>query len=485
MKLLSCLVGCASLVLAATTGVEACDFSQGPCHIPLVNPKYLAHKIEIQNQLAKVPTTGIVRHRKRQITINPLSGTGDTGGTLFAYHGQLLVGTPPQKFDILFDTGSQQLWLQSTTTKGGINAAGTLFDPSKSSTFKDTKRPASSIEYVDGTTVEGVLVQDVVSINNLTVPDLIFELATSITSTTSDMDGIMGMSFSLPATAAAPNQPTYFERLVSDKKVTSPVFSYYIDNSNMGGGLTLGGVDSARMQGTPVTIPVAASGNDASGKPVYLFWQSVLNSVSFAGSPQKLTMAPNFAVVFDTGTSLAVLPVAVARTLNTALNFVKARQSEPSADLYVMDCSNGKIPSGLPDISFDFGGIALTVTPQEYIFFQSGNQPGQVACVSGFAGQDLSSGTTGKPGDTQALLPSAIFGNVFLRRFYTVFNLGEHKMEFAIAERSTNVNTSLSGGGSSGSPGASPSGSANAGYRPDFCWMGPIATSLLAALLAF
>ncbi|KAJ3183005.1 Vacuolar protease A [Geranomyces variabilis] len=446
-----------ALLAAPTVSAQAtaCDWaSQGACHVPLVNPVYQAHSLAIKQHLASAPprnvTFGRAAHQRRQITINELTGTGDSGGTLFAYHGQLLVGTPAQPFDILFDTGSQQLWVQGSSTLGGVNPQGHFFNSKRSTTFKSTGVASAPINYVDGTSVTGVLVTDVVSINNLTIPNLTFEVATAVTGTTNSTggDGIMGMSFSLPGTTATPNLPTFFERLVSSNKVSAPVFGYFIDSTNANGGLTLGGVDSARIKSDFVTLPVAPSGKGSDGKDVFLFWQSVMNSIAFEGAPGKLAMTPNFAVVFDTGTSLAVLPAQVADQLNVALGLTKARQSSTaSASLYAMDCSNGKIPADLPNIVFTFSGQNITITPAEYIFFQAGARPGQVACVSGFAGQDIAtpSTTTTPPAGSQAqpVLPQAIFGNVFLRRFYTVFNIKDHTVALALADRRTNLSPTL------------------------------------------
>ncbi|KAJ3158964.1 Vacuolar protease A [Geranomyces michiganensis] len=471
------------LVGAGAVAVHACDLSQtGMCQVPLANPKYLDHKVKIQSLINRGPKLNARKtHSKRQIAIDPLVGTGDNGGTLFAYHGKLDVGTPAQKFDILFDTGSQQLWLQAKGTSGGVNTAGNSFDSTKSSTFQNTGVAAEAITYVDGTSVTGTLVQDAVSISGLTVPNLTFELATSITSNSSDMDGIMGLSFSLPSTQSTPNQPTFFERLVAENKVTSPVFGYYIDSTNAGGGLTFGGIDQARVNSEFTTLPVAPSGQDANRKDVYLFWQSLLTSISFHGISGKLSMGNNFAVVFDTGTSLAVLPVDTAFRLNDALGMQKASQSEPSADLYVRDCSDGKIPSDLPNIDFTFGSQVISITPQEYIFFQAGSRPGQIACVSGFAGQDISSSSTMGGGQSSALLPSAIFGNVFLRRFYTVFNIRDHTVQIALANRAPNVPTNLVGAVSGRKSAASASSASAVSSRWALAALVAV-SSLLAAL---
>ncbi|KAI8816710.1 aspartic peptidase domain-containing protein [Fimicolochytrium jonesii] len=475
MKALSLV--CASACLLAASAEAACDWSTGSCSVPLVNPRYKIHKAKIAQHMAKAP---IGRFGKRQIVVNSLNGTGDAGGTLFAvswwrtsgstyitqpdpigiqYHGGLSLGTPAQNFSILFDTGSQALWVQARTTAGTLNTAGGIFDTSKSTTFRSLNQAAEKIEYVDGTAVSGTLVQDTAAINGLSVANLTFEVATSITSpqgqNPSDMDGIMGMSFSLPT---ANQIPTFWERLVSDKKVTSPAFGYFIDETNAGGGLSLGGIDSSRVAGPMQYVPVAASGNSAAGEPVYLFWQSILSSINVGGGG-KLGMSSNFGVVFDTGTSLAVFPVKVANSLNKALGLQLATQNEPY--LYVKDCSDNKIPAGFPDVTLMFGSHNLTVSPNEYFFMQPGDNPGQILCVSGFAGQDISSSSTVSSGK-QLLVPQAILGNVILRKFYTVFNSGDHTIGFAVANRKLNTPPDLttppatSAQGSSGSSSAAP-----------------------------
>lgn len=162
------------------------------------------------------------------------------------------------------DTGSIILWVQSSNITSG--SGGRHFDPTKSSTYKSLGVAADQIQYVDGTTVNGIMVQDTVSIMNLTVPESQFELATSIVSqnqNSSEMDGIMGLSFSNPPKSGLifskenPAPPTFFENLVSKKLVSSPVFGYYIDDTNENGGITFGGVDQSKYTGSITWLTVS------------------------------------------------------------------------------------------------------------------------------------------------------------------------------------------------------------------------------------
>ncbi|KAJ3011398.1 hypothetical protein HKX48_006855 [Thoreauomyces humboldtii] len=443
MKFASCVMASAVLLISSSSPafVSACDASAGPCSYP-------AHKAAIDENVAALKAGAVrINRRATNISENALSGSGTSGGTLFAYHGAVQIGTPAQTFSILFDTGSEILWVQEKNSiGGGVDTSGTFFDPTASSTFKTSNVAADQIQYVDGTTVNGVVATDKVAIGALSVAGYTFEVATAVTGTTSSnnsgMDGIMGMSFSqTPATGA--QEYTFFERLVQTNAVANPSFGYFIDSSNTNGSLTLGGVDLARINGGVQYLNVAPS-YTSNGSPVYLYWQSILTSIALAGYPNQITMPSNFAVVFDTGTSLAVLPTAYAAQLNKALGLTLA-SSDSSPQLYFTPCSNGVVPSGFPDLQFTFGGKTLRITPEEYFFKQSADN-GDVVCVSGFAGQDINPTTaptsSSSSSSQQILVPSAIFGNVFLRRFYTVFNIQDHTIGLGVAIRTpglTNV----------------------------------------------
>ncbi|KAI8822480.1 aspartic peptidase domain-containing protein [Fimicolochytrium jonesii] len=445
-----------ALLLLLVVFVDAkCDWAKRPCQVGLVNSAYSRHAEQVKEHLAKAPR-GLHR-KKRQISISKLSGTGDNGGTLFAYHGNINIGTPAQSFNILFDTGSQQLWVQSKATGNGLNPSGNFFDASQSSTHVTLNKAADPIQYVDGTTVTGVLAKDVVAINDLSIPDLTFELANTVTSKTdttgttlpsndTQTDGIMGLSFPLPGDEDA--GLSFWDRLVSDKKVTSPAFGYFIDDTNTNGGLTFGGVDQARINGEVKYVNLTPSGIDPNGKPLYFFWQSVLTAITVGDATVAQTskaaqveVPDQLAVVFDTGTSLAVIPGPVADAINTRLGLQIATDAEPY--LYVADCSDGKIPSGMPDVTLSFGSTNITITAEEYLFFQPAEQPGVIACVSGFAGQDITTASASGSGNSKLLFPSGILGNVFLRRFYTVFNSGSKTVGFAIANRNTGIGPRL------------------------------------------
>ncbi|KAI9103270.1 aspartic peptidase domain-containing protein [Phlyctochytrium arcticum] len=334
---------------------------------------------------------------------------------------------------VLFDTGSSMLWVQAATTRGAVNQKGALFDAAESTTLKTTNVQAPPIEYVDGTRVSGVLVQDTVAINGLAIRNLQFEVATSIVSSnqnTSDMDGIMGLSF------AKPGFQTWWEEVAKSNKATSPVFGYHVDESNTAGAFTFGGVDLSRFDGDLAWMPLTQSPTN----PPYLYWQVAMPSISLSSSGSRISLGTRFTTIWDTGTSLATLPIQVAAQLNRALG-LRPITTEPPF-LYATACPGGRIPSSFPNLQFEFAeGRFTEIAPVDYIFLQPTDTPGLIACVSGFVGQDLpGAGQTGVGGGVN---PSAIFGNIFLRAFYTVFDSENKCIGVASAIRTNDLAPNL------------------------------------------
>jgi saccharopepsin len=83
---------------------------------------------------------------------------------------------------------------------------------------------------------------------------------------------------------------------------------------------------------------------------------------------------------------------------------------------FLIECSNrGK----LPDVIFTLGGHNFSLGPEDYVLKESEN-----ICISAFFGNDFPT-----PGG-----PFAVFGTVFLRRWYSVFDLEARTISLARAK---------------------------------------------------
>ncbi|KAJ1304817.1 hypothetical protein OPQ81_005952 [Rhizoctonia solani] len=121
------------------------------------------------------------------------------------YYASVEVGTPPQTYAVILDTGSSDMWLQSVDC---APCTGKKIDPTASSTLQHSSSPFS-LAYGIGS-VKGVLVNDVVSIGSssaFTVRNQVWGLVnyTLGTPVPGDIAGLMGLGFkNLAASQATP-----------------------------------------------------------------------------------------------------------------------------------------------------------------------------------------------------------------------------------------------------------------------------------------
>lgn len=283
--------------------------------------------------------------------------------------------------------------------------------------------------------------KDVVSVAAVTVPDLTFELAVETNERTPGTDGIMGMAYSPPNA-----NPTFWEVAVSQKKVPSSVFSYFIDATDKAGALTLGGMDLARFNGPLAWMPVLPTFSSP-GMNSFVYWQVGMTKINI-GPDSVALPSVKLPTIFDTGTSLAIFPLDMAASINKQLGLQAINSEGTNASLYGTSCGDGKIPSGLPDLTLTFDDVVLTLPASSYMFIQPDTR-GLLICLSGVAGVSLSSAAT-EPN-------TIIIGNIFLRQFYTVFDPEAHQIGIANAYRPVNVENKMYAGGRFNSPnGTSP-----------------------------
>ena len=137
------------------------------------------------------------------------------------------MGTPPQSIQVVFDTGSADMWLFSSHTPRKQPYLH-YFDGSRSSTYQPSSTPWS-IRYGKGE-VAGVLSRDIVRLgNHQTVSPYEFAEAIEYSSDLVDaqlpLDGILGMSFSELSRA---KQPTLLDALHQQGQLYERVFSFYL-----------------------------------------------------------------------------------------------------------------------------------------------------------------------------------------------------------------------------------------------------------------
>ncbi|KAM6904724.1 LOW QUALITY PROTEIN: napsin-A [Xenentodon cancila] len=321
------------------------------------------------------------------------------------YYGVISIGTPPQDFRVLFDTGSSNLWVPSIHCSF-LDLACWLhhrYNSKKSSTYVKNGT-AFAIQYGRGS-LSGFISEDTVSVAGLSVSSQQFGEAVKqpgITFAVARFDGVLGMAY--PSISVA-NVIPVFDTAMAAKLLPQNIFSVYISRNPkaaVGGELILGGTDPQYYTGDVHYVNVTRKA----------YWQIKVGSVN-VGNQLTLCKAGCQAIV-DTGTSLIVGPAAEVRALHKAIGALPLLVGE-----YLIDCK--KIPS-LPVISFDIGGKTFNLTGEDYVLKES--QMGMSICLSGFMAMDI----------PPPAGPLWILGDVFIGKYYTVFDRNVDRVGFAASK---------------------------------------------------
>ncbi|XP_044307238.1 gastricsin-like [Varanus komodoensis] len=318
-----------------------------------------------------------------------------------SYYGQISIGTPAQNFLVLFDTGSSNLWVPSVYCQSEACTNHPLFDPSQSSTYSSNGQ-TFSLQYGTGS-LTGVFGYDTVTIQGISISNQEFGLSETEPGTNfvySQFDGILGLAY--PSISAG-GATTVMQGLLQENLLDAPVFSFYLsgqEGSQGGGELVLGGVDSNLYSGQIFWTPVTQEA----------YWQIGIESF-YIGNEITDWCGQGCQGIVDTGTSLLTAPGQIFAEL---MQYIGAQ--EDSNGEYVVSCSNIQ---SMPTITFTINGNNFPLSPSAYVLENNGGY-----CSIGIMPTYLPS---------QNGQPLWILGDVFLRSYYSVYDLGNNQIGFAAA----------------------------------------------------
>ncbi|NXL44191.1 PEPC protein, partial [Podilymbus podiceps] len=141
------------------------------------------------------------------------------------YFGEISIGTPPQNFLVLFDTGSANLWVPSTYCLTPACENHARFNPSLSSTFSGIGT-TYTLSYGFGDLLV-TLGYDTVAIQNIIIGNQEFGLSLDEPSRpfyNLDFDGILGMAY--PGVGIS-GYSTLMQNMLQQSQLAQPIFSFY------------------------------------------------------------------------------------------------------------------------------------------------------------------------------------------------------------------------------------------------------------------
>lgn len=312
-----------------------------------------------------------------------------------AYWGKLSVGTPPQEFSVIFDTGSGNLILPDgeCADEGCSPHRKYTSKKSTSSMVVQNEKNEGSSEITFGTgQIYGNFYKDHMCMGESMCFDANFISATRMSEQPFHdipFDGIMGLGFKDLSMGEGFN-------IVDDLNKQSVVpggttqFSFYVTD-NDDSELTFGGYRKEKTASDIVWAPVKRES----------WWQVAVDDITFNNKPQNLCDG-ECQVAVDTGTSMLAGPSDLTDKLSSMLN--------PKED-----CSNF---NSLPNLGFQFGDKVLNLRPDDYMDRSSDG------CSFSIMSLDV----------PPPKGPVFVFGDPFLRRFMTIYDRSKPAVGFAVAK---------------------------------------------------
>ncbi|KAL6083217.1 hypothetical protein STEG23_010557 [Scotinomys teguina] len=305
------------------------------------------------------------------------------------YFGTISIGTPPQEFTVVFDTGSSELWVPSVYCSSHVCQNHQRFDPSKSLTFQNLSKPLF-VQYGTGR-VQGFLGYDTVTVSDIVVPHQTVGLSTQEPGEIfnySPFDGILGLSY--PSLASKYSVPI-FDNMMKRHLVAQDLFCVYMSRDDQGSMLTLGAIDQSYFVGSLHWVPVT----------VQRYWQFTVDRITI--NDEVVACQGGCPAILDTGTALLAGPDGDILTIQQAIGAVQGQYGQFNVDCWRLDI--------MPTVVFEIHGRKFPLPPSAYTNQEMGS------CSSGF-----------KSGSQMWIL-----GDVFIREFYSVFDRANNRVGLAKA----------------------------------------------------
>jgi hypothetical protein len=318
-----------------------------------------------------------------------------------AYYGDISVGTPPQLFTVVYDTGSGNLIVPKSDCHSEACLLHDTFREDASSTLQPMncwgqpfqegqKRDKITITFGTGH-ITGMCVKDNICIGSAcTFGDFISATEESSQPFSSfKFDGVFGLA--LTGMAQTP-EFSIMSGLMKHTSLKRPVFSVFLSEvDGETSEITFGDVVNDHMASELFWVPITGDAG---------YWEVQIQDVTLDGKRQQICKDCRVAV--DTGTSQLAGPSEIIEELKAVLTVHS-------------DCSNFL---SLPQLGFIIGGRILSLSPADY-----------VSNYGSWCDTSLMELNVPPPKG-----PLFVFGIPFLQKYYTVYDEPNGRVGFAVAK---------------------------------------------------
>ncbi|KAJ5918054.1 Penicillopepsin-1 [Penicillium verhagenii] len=287
-----------------------------------------------------------------------------------------------------FDTGSSDLWVFSTELSAADQSGHAVYKPGSSATLLSGY--TWDISYGDGSSASGNVYDDKVIVGGITVTKQAVEAAKKISSefVEDTSDGLLGLGFDSINTVSPKAQKTWFSNAQS--QLAEPLFGVALKHGKPGV-FDFGFTDSSKYTGSLTYTDVDSSEG---------YW-----GFSVDGWTAGSASGDGFSGIADTGTTLLLLDDATVSSYYAQVSGASYSDSEGG---YVFSCS-----TTLPDFSVTIGSYTATVSGSLINYASVGGS----SCIGGI--------------QSNSGIGFSIFGDIFLKSQYVVFDASGPQLGFA------------------------------------------------------
>uniref|UniRef100_A0A6Q2Z5S8 Peptidase A1 domain-containing protein n=1 Tax=Esox lucius TaxID=8010 RepID=A0A6Q2Z5S8_ESOLU len=356
-------------------------FAEGLVRVPLVRQKSIREKMLEKGESLPYQDPAL-KYQPNEFATMYINNYDD-----MIYFGAISIGTPPQSFQVLFDTGSSNLWIDSIYCNTASCNAHTKYDPRKSSTFQNNGQ-SFYLPYGSGS-LYGIFGYDTVNVGGLVITKQEFGLSTNEPGSTfgdAPYNGILGLSY--PSLSVGQVTPV-MDNMISQNLLQADMFAFFLSRGGQQGSeLSFGGVDQSKYEGQLNWIPVTAE----------MYWQIGIQGFQISGQ--------------ETGWCSQG-----CQFMSTILERIGAQPDQYGG--YGVSCDQ---VTSLPTLTFVMNGVNFPLSPLAYMtqYYRNGNPVCYVAISPTYL-------------PSQNGQPLWILGDVFLREYYSVYDRTNNQVGFGTA----------------------------------------------------